>query len=340
MSLLPFSSLGHETVNFLSRAYSKYKRDGFRKLANAAYTHLGFYVRDGLVHLVPSSEQVLYRKPSAVMIELSNACNLKCEMCYRGERESGLMNLNLFTRIVDQVAEIGNVNVYLHFGGEPLLNPDFVKMIEYISTKRSRLYNIGFFTNGMLLDAQKAEALVQNKIDWVTISIDGVGSVQERIRCGSVYATIEDNINRLLLLRGKSKKPLVFTNTTISSQTDQELAEIRKAWTGKVDGVVFSPCVDSKTFKLLNVDRWKQHFEGKRESFCKMPLYQLIVYWNGQVGFCCHDFNGYGVVGDMKNSKLMDIWKSKAMRSARQFVASGKRRPGTPSLCSKCLKVD
>jgi MoaA/NifB/PqqE/SkfB family radical SAM enzyme len=283
---------------------------------------------------------VFYSKPAAVLIELTNACNLNCETCYRGDREQGFMDFNLFKRAVDQVAEIGNVNVYLHFSGEPLLHPDFIKMLEYVSTKRSKLYNVGFFTNGMLLDESKAEALVRCKVDWVTISIDGVGKVQERIRRGSVYSKVEENVNRLLLIRNNSEKPLVFINTTISSQSDQELDEIKKVWKSKVNGVIFSPCVDSETFRLQNVERWKQYSEvHKRDKICKLPLYELIVHWNGTVGFCCHDFNGYGVVGNMKNSSIMEIWKSEGMKSARQFVVSGKRRLETPPLCIKCLKV-
>lgn len=249
------------------------------------------------------------------------------------------MDFSLFKRIVDEIVEIGNVNVYLHFSGEPLIHPDFVKMVEYVSTKRSQLYSVGFFTNGMLLDKHISEALVRCKVDWVTVSIDGVGNSQERIRQGSVYSKVEDNVNNLLRIRNSSAKPLVFINTTIFSQSDQELSEIRNVWTEKIDGVIFSPRVDSETFRLLNVQRWKQFSDVKRDRFCKLPLYELIVFWNGTVGFCCHDFNGYGVVGSMKDSSLMDIWKSEAMKSARQFVVSGKRGLETPSQCIKCLKV-
>lgn len=337
MPVLPLSSVGSERVSLLHRAWKKYKRDGIGGLANGGWTHLSLYVRDRLVPYIPSLTETLYGKPCSVMIELSNHCNLNCEMCYRGKRPEGFMDFALFKKVVDDVAEIGNVNVYLHFSGEPLLHPNFEKMLDYISAKRSRLYNVGFFTNGMLLDESKAEAIVRNRVDWVTVSIDGVGAVQERIRRGSVYRVVEENLNRLLSMRGNGK-PLVYVNTTISSQTDEELGMVRKVWAGKVDGVVFSPSVDSESFRLLNIERWQQ-FDRKRKSerFCKMPFYQLIVYWNGRVGFCCHDFNGYGTVGSLRTFSLMEIWRDKPMVSLRRHMLSGKFEQG--ELCGKCCKL-
>jgi len=95
-----------------------------------------------------------------------------------------MMQLDLFKHLVDEAANIGDVSLLLGIGGESLLHPDFVEMLEYAMSRRSKFCDVGFFTNGTLFDEKVAEAVVRLGVDWVDFSIDGVGEVTERVRRG------------------------------------------------------------------------------------------------------------------------------------------------------------
>lgn len=315
----------------------KYQRDGFRGLIRGGKAHVLRCVQDGLTSHIHSLHSVFYTKPANIFIEATNACNLACEMCYSGKREKGFMDLDLFKHVVDEVAVIGNVCVFLHFGGETLLHPAFLEMLEYVMSKHERLYNVGFFTNGMLLTESVSSYIVKHGLDWITVSMDGIGKVQERIRRKSDYNTVAQNLDNLISLRGDRRKPRVFINVTISTQTEAELAEIWCEWHNKVDSISYQGRIN-ESFKILDLQRWKTIDPARARfasvPFCSAAFYQLIVLWNGDVAYCCLDLNAREIIGNAKSTSLMDIWKSEKLNLIRKHILS--RKFNDEQLCGKC----
>src|SRR6478736_111417 len=62
--------------------------------------------------------------PDIVQIESTNLCNAKCVFCPRDEmhRRQGVMDLDLFKKIVDECAELGITHVRGQNYGDPLLD--------------------------------------------------------------------------------------------------------------------------------------------------------------------------------------------------------------------------
>ena len=88
------------------------------------------------------------------------------------------MDFELFQRIIDEAARVGVKRVHLYLHGEPLLHPQIVDMISYI---KSRNLVVHLTTNGMLLDKEKAEAILRsgvNGADHFRISV--LGSLERR----------------------------------------------------------------------------------------------------------------------------------------------------------------
>jgi hypothetical protein len=259
-------------------------------------------------------------------------------MCYRGKRKIGYINFDLFRKVVDEAADIGITSLFLHGVGEPLLHPNFKNMLSYTMKRKRRIYQVGFFTNGMLLDKAIADLIVEVEINKIFVSMDGIGAVNERIRRGSVYSVLEQNLNYLLDSRGKRAMPQIFIETTISSQTDEELREIARVWRNRVDNIFFSGAVNAR-FKYVNLGRvkkWDPNF--KLGKFCMQPFRFMGVLWNGDVSFCCHDFNARGVVGNVASSTLTDVWNGETLSKVRRGVISRKVK-GT-LLCSQCEKYE
>jgi radical SAM protein with 4Fe4S-binding SPASM domain len=68
----------------------------------------------------------------------------------------------------------------------------------------------------------------------------------------------------------------------------------------------------------------------------RYPCYRLwqtfTVLWDGRVSLCCADFDGRNVLGDLRTSKLIDIWNAPAYRAVRrQHLESG-----GPEICRSC----
>lgn len=116
--------------------------------------------------------------PSRLYIECTAACNISCaQACCAPEtgitrtRQAGMLDFDLFTRVVDEAgASLVRIDFFNY--GEAFLHKRAVEMCEYIKTRFPHIY-LYTSTNGLALDEAKARRLVHSGIDEVTFSIDG-----------------------------------------------------------------------------------------------------------------------------------------------------------------------
>src|SRR5688500_19921103 len=75
--------------------------------------------------------------PEIVQIESTNICNAKCVFCPRDEmhRAQGVMNFDLFRKIVDECVELGITHVRVHNYGEPFVDRRLVEKVRYAKEK-------------------------------------------------------------------------------------------------------------------------------------------------------------------------------------------------------------
>ena len=116
----------------------------------------------------------LWRTPKNVDVALTGACNLTCGYCSynatRGTRHADDLTTAQLIALFDELGECGVMQVTLT-GGEPLLRPDFLELVDAVVRNRMR-FSIN--TNGVLLTEPLARALVATRrLDRVQISIDG-----------------------------------------------------------------------------------------------------------------------------------------------------------------------
>jgi len=117
--------------------------------------------------------------PFAVFnIELTNQCPMKCVMCARTEgmtRRQGLMDLALYTAVIDQLAAENpqfyrNNQLWLHHFGESLLHPQFDTFIQLAA---ERDLQPALSLNPLLLTEDVTERLLQARPHLLYISLDG-----------------------------------------------------------------------------------------------------------------------------------------------------------------------
>jgi hypothetical protein len=116
--------------------------------------------------------------PNRLYIECTAACNISCfQACCAPEtgitrtRQAGMLDWDLFTRVVDEAGP-SLVRIDFFNYGEAFLHKRAVEMCEYIKTKFPHIY-LYTSTNGLALNEDKARRLVHSGIDEVTFSIDG-----------------------------------------------------------------------------------------------------------------------------------------------------------------------
>jgi MoaA/NifB/PqqE/SkfB family radical SAM enzyme len=118
------------------------------------------------------------RHPSRMYVECTAACNISCtEACCAPEtgitrtRQAGMLDFDLFQRVVDEVgASLVRIDFFNY--GEAFLHKRAVEMCEYIKSRFPQIY-LYTSTNGLALSEAQARRLVHSGIDEVTFSIDG-----------------------------------------------------------------------------------------------------------------------------------------------------------------------
>jgi radical SAM protein with 4Fe4S-binding SPASM domain len=101
-------------------------------------------------------------------------CNLRCAHCYMDAQERESRN-ELTTEegktLIDQIAEVSKPVLVLS-GGEPLLREDIFELARYGADKGLRM---AMGTNGVLIDDEVAQKLLESGVNAVAISIDSSG---------------------------------------------------------------------------------------------------------------------------------------------------------------------
>jgi radical SAM family uncharacterized protein len=103
-------------------------------------------------------------------------CNLECKMCPFWRREDeALLSLEDEVRMLESLKKAGVL--FMGFeGGEPLLRPDIDQILEESYSR----FHTSMVSNGWLLRKKIGE--IKDNIDFLFVSLDGIGSVHDRPR--------------------------------------------------------------------------------------------------------------------------------------------------------------
>lgn len=226
--------------------------------------------------------------PLRLWIESSLICNLRCVMCPNKEMpayQKGVMSFDLFTKIIDEAQGFVS-DIYLHHRGEPLIN---TRLGEMIAHAKRRGMKVRFHTNGTLLDAEKANMLLDAGPDLVSVSFDGFDKeVYEAVRPGATFEkTVENIIGFARLKQQRRKKTPYFVIERI------DLARYRE----QIDKNALDSLAQRFTEAGVDEIIVKEEYEWATDSapvltkeqmvnVCTFPWYAMVICWDGTVTPC------------------------------------------------------
>ncbi len=253
--------------------------------------------------------------PLNVDMELSTVCNLKCPMCYTIRDEfqkrvsSQFMCFDLFKKVIDEIS--GKVPALrLSLRGESTLHPDFIRCIQY--AKKSGIKEVSTLTNGSMLSEDFFEKMLLAGIDWVTISIDGVGKTYEDIRKPLKFQETLDKIRNIKKIKDiyHTHRPVIKIQTIWPAIRDNP-EEYYDIFAPYVDLIAYNPLVEYG-YKIEGI-RYIPHFS------CSQIYQRLIVTSNGMVIPCCANPSGNIYVGDAYRESIYDIWHGEKLNYFRRM---------------------
>ncbi len=132
---------------------------------------------------IESPTPVRPARPSGPVViwNLIRRCNLNCKHCYALSADvdfAGELSGAEARAVMDDLKAFG-VPVLIISGGEPLLRPD---IFELSQRAKDMGFYVGLLTNGTLIDELASRRIAQVGYDYVGISLDGIGPVNDAFR--------------------------------------------------------------------------------------------------------------------------------------------------------------
>lgn len=256
--------------------------------------------------------------PHCLRIENTNICNAKCIMCPRDimTRKQGIMSQSLFEQLIDEAQKIGIKQINLHNFGEPLIDPNFIKKLDYLTGKNFQ--KISTNTNASLLTSEIADQIAHSCLDEIYISLDAAtDKTYSQIRKGLDYSTVEKNILYLIKKRNQenNKTPKVILDFLVSDLNKNEISLFKKNWYKKADHL----CISSLHDWTGKTENSNQFYKKPNYRFpCRLLWTDLVINWDGTAVLCCQDFNNTVILSKFPQESLKNIWSGEKISFFRK----------------------
>ena len=196
-----------------------------------------------------------------ITLEVTTVCNLKCPTCRvtQSGQTPRFMEFNQFANIAQALRScICQAQIFSLMSSEPLLHKRFFDMIDFIQGINPKIQT-AIVTNGMLLDDEKQNGLLQRGIISIGVSLDGATKeTHESIRVGSKFETIIENTKSFIRKGGRVRTIQVSRKENIGELLDfVDMCADIGIWCIKISGL--------NAYKPEHVSSCLYSYEGNPE---------------------------------------------------------------------------
>jgi MoaA/NifB/PqqE/SkfB family radical SAM enzyme len=247
-------------------------------------------------------------------IELTNRCNASCIFCPRDKTpEQGFMEFETFRKAIDRaIDDYYPPVVHLCGLGEPLLHPEVIKFVDYLTDKKifSRIT-----TNASLLSPELSKKLLKAGLNELRVSVSGINENYNNIHKLD-FSTVSNNLKIFLKLsRNKCKVVLSMTKCDLITGDIESLKDYWREF-GINELIVFD-CINRAgslpmDYYFLKNDKYVQEAKellNKQDVFpyCVAPFVFYFIGWNGNYYLCCNDFTKKIPLGNVYTHSIEEI---------------------------------
>jgi len=295
--------------------------------------------------------------PYKIIIDTCNICNLRCRLCPTGmktlKRNKGYMTFDTYVKIMEQLKPYA-LEVELHNWGEPFLNPDIFRIIQYTAENgmgTTLSSNLNKISQDAILQ------IIESGLEHLVVSLDGVTKeVYEQYRVGGDFKRVMDNLNAIIQKKSalKSRTPIIEWQYLVMKHNEHEMATA-SALAGKmgVDLIRFVPAglpfedfsnrEMVETWMPENQQYWhfNPRFLRRRDyivnEICFFLYRSITVNPDGGVSPCCVVYDDSYDFGSLLHEDIKDIWNNDAYISARSLFSRRKNEAQLKrTVCHKC----
>jgi len=248
-------------------------------------------------------------------------------MCVINEntRKREVMSLEYFKKVVDRFLPYKEYFsfVTLHGCGEPLLDKTISEKVQYI--KKMGFKGIGFASNCQALSEEISTKLLSAGMDTLIASVDGFSKlVQERIRIGTDFDKIVENVQKYISLRDTMNYSGRVLIRFIRQQANfSEWPDFKAFWDQYIDKIKGDDVIK---FDMHNCGARINNYENMKvidseitESCCDV-FERIIVFASGAYGFCSADQSGYFDLGNVIDNDPMEVFNNDIFSHYREHM--------------------
>lgn len=278
--------------------------------------------------------------PPILIVAVTNVCDMACIHCAhpvikkdRGYR-AAFMSPEIHTKIIEETQRFRDRLWVFRYAadGESLLHPKFLDFVE--ETKRAGIGPVDLTTNAQSLDEEKMRRLLEAPIDVIDVSTDAhTKETYEKIRIKGKFDVVRANTERLLQLRDELRSPTkIMVSIIHQKQALPEIQDFVDYWNPYVDEVLVRGL--NNDLGLVQVD--ETYFDEERTRWpCPQFWKRVTINMHGDVRFCVEDWRNEGIVGNLHDSSIQEIWQSALYERFRTAHLNGRWRDMT--MCHKCM---
>jgi MoaA/NifB/PqqE/SkfB family radical SAM enzyme len=269
--------------------------------------------------------------PPQIIIEVTNACNLRCAMCAHSiiTRTPTLMADDLFDRIVEEIAaENPETRVWLSFYGEALLARDrlwrFIRQAKVVG-----LRDLTLNTNGTMLNNEKIGHLVHDGLDRLVFSIDGfTKETYERVRIGASHDDVYTHVSRVIeRAQANGGKPEIMIQIIDMPATHDELPAFIEYWSA-LGAIVKVKNLVGWTGQAVDRPMHEEH-----RITCPWVMTTFPITAIGEALLCGTDYDARMPMGNVRHHSIRELW---TRHQQYRRIHMEKRWDELPELCRGC----
>jgi len=334
----------NDTINLISKLSFARAWNGLKVLSS-------FYISR------ITGKPVQWGLPISISFEPTTSCNLRCPECPSGlrafTRPTGMLQKDFFTTTINDLHK-HLLYLIFYFQGEPYLNPQFLEMVKYASSKG--IYT-ATSTNAHYLTETAARKTVESGLDRLIISIDGTTQeVYEQYRVGGKLSKVLEGTRNMVNARKEmnSKKPFIFFQFLVVKPNEHQVNDIKKlAKEMGVDEVRFKTAqvydYANDPNQLIPVNekysRYQRNADGtyrsknKLANRCWKLWHANVITWDGMVVPCCFDKDASHTLGNLRDQPFKQVWQSDEYKKFRTSLMHSRKNIDICSNCSEGVSV-